>query len=344
MKTYKTILSVILCILTLSACGGAATVSTDTTTAASVTEATTTTTESTTTTTEAATTVTVSKTEETTTTNPTETEPTTTASITTADNSSDTRTTQQKLNDLIAANPDVEIGYAFINADTQEKLFLYNMNMEVDVSGFPEPYWISKAIDEETSINNYLGYLNDPVEDNNSIIYTLHEEEGVWDFPFDDVVRYYVLDGDVNARKILMLWHNDEGLNYPTGLTAKEYGIKFLVAKSVFNSSTVIEKLAQWKDNYERLVRWETADTEKIDLFTELFSNIDNFSYFYEGTGKQVIHSGGSSDDSGECWDTGLVSVDGSDYIFVIYVKAAKTREDIVRDISRIMYEAAEQS
>jgi hypothetical protein len=81
------------------------------------------------------------------------------------------------------------------------------------------------------------------------------------------------------------------------------------------------------------------SNTEEANFFKELLFNTDNNSYFYEGTGIVTIHSGGISE-TGDCYDTGIVTISGTDYMYVIYAKkTTETREDILKDISAIFYD-----
>ncbi|MDR0992083.1 MAG: hypothetical protein LBL87_04180 [Ruminococcus sp.] len=259
---------------------------------------------------------------------PPETEPTTTASITTADNSSDTRTTQQKLDNIIAANPDVEIGYALYNADTNEYLFHFNDEMTADLSKDPNMYWIFRILDQNELYSENRFHSRAHVSEGNSPLYDLYKN-GQKRFTIHDYIYYFFYYSDMDAREMLSIL---EPITYSRTVTV---GGKTILVKSRHSSiSSVTQGLAQWADMYEFI----STGSDEGKFLKELLSGTDNKAYFYEGTGVSALHFGDNSNETSEIYDTGLFNANGNDYIFVIYTRNADSA-DIVRDISRYFYD-----
>jgi hypothetical protein len=260
-------------------------------------------------------------------TTPPETEPTTTASITTADNSSDTRSTQQKLDDIIAANPDVEIGYALYNPNTNKYLYHYNDEMEIDVSGEVPVYWLYMVLEQNVLESEVRAYLEEKDEYSNSYIYELYMQE-VYQFKVIDLINYYYYDEDLAAKRTL---ERREPLTYGAGINIEDVRVHIRENDSL-DKSSILEYLAKWVNMSDFL----NVDSEEAQFFSELLTNNDRDSFFYEGTGVLVPHVGDEID--GQFYDTGVIKADGVDYIYVIYTKNTESA-DIVREISRYFYD-----
>jgi hypothetical protein len=260
-------------------------------------------------------------------TTPPETEPTTTASITTADNSSDTRSTEQKLSDIITANPNVEIGYALYNADSNKYLYHYNDEMEIDVSGEVPVYWLYRVLNRnelESEISPYFG--KDVYED--SYVYNSYESGEISWFSVKDLIDYYFNEGDEGAKitlEIKMPMTYNEFVEVSGNVVEVE-------KKDSIDKSTVTQYVAKWIS----LNKFFNSNSEEAKFLKELFTNNDRDSFFYEGTGVLTVHAGDKI--GSDCYDTGIINVGGTDYIFVIYTRNAESA-DIVREISRYFYD-----
>jgi hypothetical protein len=264
-------------------------------------------------------------------TTPPETEPTTTASITTADNSSDTRSTEKKLSDIIAANPNVEIGYALFNTDTNKYLFHYNEEMEIDPSGEIPPYYLYIVLDQEglkaERVIVLRGNSYEPTD-----IY-LKYEEGQLFFTVGELVESYFYNNDSAAREGLLM---QKPFVYENIVKELDPSIR-IENRHGTEKCNVTQFLAQWIVINKWLVDDKNeADVDNIDYLKKLLSNTNRNSYFYEGTGIQAVHSGNKN--GSQYYDTGVVTVNSVDYIYVIYTKNAKSA-DIVREISLYFYD-----
>jgi hypothetical protein len=274
-------------------------------------------------------------------TEPPETEPTTTASITTADNSSDTRSTQQKLDDIIVANPDVLIGYALYNADTNKYLYHYNDDMEINMSGEIPTYWLYLLMKKSKTEPKVSPYFGKEVYEN-SYVYNLFYKDGQMWFRLDDLINYYFYDGDLGAKAAL---ETKIPLGYGKSIKVNGENIYVNSEKDTKNP-TITENIAKWLFVNEFL----NENSEESDFLKNLLSNNDRDSFFYEGTGVLVPHAGDEIEDLyyddetvkttkvTQFYDTGIIEADGTDYIFVIYTQNTDSA-DIVRDISRYFYE-----
>jgi hypothetical protein len=332
MKTFKALIAVLLYIFTLSACGDVAPISADTTTTASITEATTSEV------TIIETTTTVSVTQETTTTKTLETEATTTvpeteattASVTTADNSSDTRSTQQKLDDIIAANPDVEIGYALVEADYNRDyynaLFSFKPDSKIPYTDIEDFDIIIDSLRfgivdrQEVFMDEHHIGPEDTVNLDSEMC-RLYREEGKWDFRFKEVVNY-LLQGDTEAKALLK-----ELYSYTKG-----------------DNETIESFYKMWGRVSADIDAWHEMEYKKENApyLIELLSNTDRNAFFYEGTGVVVAHWGNTNTDTGTVLDSGLITINDKDYVFVILTRSewGHLRTDLVSDISRILYES----
>jgi hypothetical protein len=260
-------------------------------------------------------------------TTPPETEPTTTASITTADNSSDTRSTEQKLSDIIAANPDVEIGYALYNPDTNKYLFHYNEEMEIDVSGEIPVYWLYVTLSYdglETKISPRFG--KDVLE--NSYVYDSYKSGEVSRFSVKDLIDYYFNEGDEGAKRTLEI---KSPLVFRR-TTEVNGNVVWIDTENCVDESTVTQYIAKWIDVNDFFMN----NSEESEYLKELLTNNNRDSFFYEGTGVLTVHAGDKI--GSDCYDTGIIEVGGTDYIFVIYTRNAGSA-DIVREISRYFYD-----
>jgi hypothetical protein len=258
-------------------------------------------------------------------TTPPETEPTTTASITTADNSSDTRSTEQKLDDIIAANPGVEIGYALYNADTNKYLFHYNDEMEIDVSCEVPVYWLYLILEDNNLETEFPIYLEEKYDD--SYFYELYDEGEIW-FKIGDVINYYFNDSDEAAKAALK---RVLPIVYGDSIDVGSIRIRIMENDSLEKSS-ISKYVAKWI-NINSFLK---EDSEEAEFFGESLTNNDRDSFFYEGTGVLTVHAGDMI--NSDCYDTGIINVGGTDYIFVIYTRNAGSA-DIVREISRYFYD-----
>jgi hypothetical protein len=315
----KKVLSCVMFVVILSACGNTDVADVVTEEFATTTQQT----EITTTTTTAETTIQTTTAE----TEPPETEPTTTASITTADNSSDTRTTQQKLDDVIAANPDVEIGYALYNADTNQYLYHYNDEMEIDVSGEVPIYWLYRILDRNELEEKVLANFEVTTYENSYIVELYLQEE--WWFKVVDLINYYFYEQDAGAKATL---ERRVPLGYSNYIDVNGETIR-ITEKDGTERSSITQYIAKWLFVNEFL----SENSEESEFLKELLTNSDRDSYFYEGTGIMPVHVG--DEINSQCYDTGVVTANGTDYIYVIYTKDASS-QDIVKDISRILYES----
>ncbi|MDR0992647.1 MAG: hypothetical protein LBL87_07115 [Ruminococcus sp.] len=334
----KKILAVILCaVMLISATGCGAAEDTGTAEAADDKEteaiATTTAAEAETTATTLAETTVLTTTAET---EPPVTEPTTTASITTADNSNDTRSTKQKLDDIIAANPDVEIGYALYNADTNEYLFHFNDEMEINVSGEVSIYWLYLILERDDLDSDFvIGPFIDTLDDGAYVKIT-YEDSYVYDsyiggaveLKAEDLINYYFYDGDEAAKWSL---ERNSPLTYGGAVVVADNRVEIMERDSLKKSS-IPEYLAKWIN----INKFLNEDSEDSEFLRDLLANTDRDSFFYEGTGIVSVHAGDQINT--EYYDTGVVTVNDVDYIYVIYTKNADSA-DIVRDISRYFYD-----
>jgi hypothetical protein len=349
MKKFSKLAAVCLtiCVVGLSACNQTTDQTPDTTTTAANTTAITTTLAETAANTNAAeTTVSPDETTATTpaeTTTVPETEATTTASITTADNSSDTRTTQQKLDDLIAANPDVEIGYALVKAPKTresdvEAVLTHNLNMSLDMSDEIMPYAVFWPLFDGNYLSDeflYMQRYHVDSPDNNSEVYKKYEEGVKSFYSLAELISMYVNNDDMdvdNWMKLALL--PNENLNRGSDVLGQRIDVKY---ENVFKRVTSSELVWQWKELYRYTFIDGYADEDK---FMRNLLTTTNEAYFYDGTGNVAMHLG-DSNDNGECYDSGIFNVNGEVYIFVIYTKnsATEARTDLVSEISRILYD-----
>jgi hypothetical protein len=246
--------------------------------------------------------------------------------VTTADNSGDTRSTEQKLSDIIAANPNVEIGYALYNADTDKYLFHYNDEMEIDVSGEVPVYWLYITLD-----NNGLGaelragLAGKTYE--NSYVFNLYQE-GQRFFIIDDLINYYFYDQDLGAKAAL---ERQQPLRYSGGIKVNE-NVVWIDEIDGSEKSSITKYVANWVAVKEHM----DENSEETKFLNKLLKNSDRDSFFYEGTGVLTVHAGDKI--GSDCYDTGIINVVGTDYIFVIYTRNAGSA-DIVREISRYFYD-----
>jgi hypothetical protein len=264
---------------------------------------------------------------EVTTTVPPETEATTTASVTTADNSSDTRTTQQKLDDVIAANSNVEIGYALYNADTNKYLYHYNDEMEIDVSGEVLIHWLYMILEDNSLESKIFPRFGKDVYEN-SYVYNSYKSGEAIGFSVKDLIDYYFNERDEGAKRTLEI-------ELPIGysqLVEVNGDVVRVGKKDSIDKSTVTQYIAKWIDVNEFFKK----NSEESEFLRELLTNNDRDSFFYEGTGVLTVHAGDII--NSDCYDTGIIEVGGTDYIFVIYTKNAESA-DIVREISRYFYD-----
>jgi hypothetical protein len=258
----------------------------------------------------------------------TTTEPKTTPAvpITTAYNTGDTRSTEQKLDDIIAANPNVEIGYALYNTDTEKYLFHYNDEMEIDVSGEVPIYWLYRLLDREGAETKTAVAFGKEVYDN-SYVYTLTEEGQFW-FKLSDLVNYYFYDSDAGAKGALEILLP---IIYRKTIKVNNESI-VITEKDSVEKSSIPQYIAKWVAVNE----FVNENSDESKYFNKLLKNSDRDSFFYEGTGVLTVHAGDKI--GSDCYDTGIINVGGTDYIFVIYTRNAGSA-DIVREISRYFYD-----
>jgi hypothetical protein len=260
-------------------------------------------------------------------TTPPETEPTTTASITTSDNSSDTRSTEQKLSDIIADNPDVEIGYALYNPDANKYLFHYNEEMEIDVSGEVPAYWLYRVLNRnELESMLFPRFGKDVYED--SYVYNSYKSGEAIGFSVKDLIDYYFNEGDEGAKITLEI---KMPITY-SELVEVSGNVVEVGKKDSIDKSTVTQYIAKWIS----LNKFFNSNSEEAKFLKEMFTNNDRDSFFYEGTGILTVHAGDMI--NSDCYDTGIINAGGTDYIFVIYTRNAGSA-DIVREISRYFYD-----
>jgi hypothetical protein len=259
-----------------------------------------------------------------------ETEATTTASITTADNSSDTRTSQQKLDDLIAANPDVEIGYALVeanfNSDYYNALFSYNLESKIPYADTEDFVILADSLLNKGNLDGNEGFLDEQhigpedTVNSDSEMCRLYREEGKWKFKFKEVVNYF-LQGDEEAKAFL----------------------KYLYNYSTVDNVTVEFFYKEWERVSDSIRFWQESEDRKENApyVTGIFSNTDRNAFFYEGTGVVVTHWGNINADTGVVLDSGLITINDKDIVFVILARSESgdLRTDLVSDISRILYD-----
>jgi hypothetical protein len=246
--------------------------------------------------------------------------------VTTADNSNDTRSTQQKLDDIIAANPNVEIGYALYNADTSKYLYHYNDELQIDVSGEVPIYWLYRLLDREGAETRVpVNFREETYE--NSYIFKL-SEEGQMRFEIGDLINYYFYDQDAGAKaglemQVPLVYEKDISVNG---------NVMWITEKDGTEKSSITQYIAKWVAVND-FVMGSSGDSK---FLKNLLRNSDRNSYFYKGTGVLTVHAG---DKIGkDYYDTGLLTVNGVDYIYVIYTKNTNS-SDIVEDISRYYYD-----
>jgi hypothetical protein len=246
--------------------------------------------------------------------------------VTTADNSGDTRSTQQKLDDIIAANPNVEIGYALYNTDTDKYLFHYNDEMEIDVSGEVPIYWLYLLLESNEVEKEVMANFRKQSYDN-SYVFDAYSDGEYW-FKIGDLINYYFYDQDLGSKATL---EREIPLVYGKNINING-NIVWIREKDGTEKSSITEYIAKWIAVNE----FVNENSDESKFFNKLLKNSDRDSFFYEGTGVLTVHAGDKI--GSDCYDTGIINVGGTDYIFVIYTRNAGSA-DIVREISRFFYD-----
>jgi hypothetical protein len=246
--------------------------------------------------------------------------------VTTADNSGDTRSTEQKLSDIIAANPNVEIGYALYNADTEKYLFHYNDELEIDVSGEVPIYWLYRLLDRNEVEKEVMANFRKQTYDN-SYVFDAYSDGEYW-FKIGDLLNYYFFNQDAGAkatleREIPLIYDKDIKLSG---------NVIWITQKDGTEKSSITKYVAKWVAVNE----FVNENSDESKYFNKLLTNSDRDSFFYEGTGVLTVHAGDKI--GSDCYDTGIINVGSTDYIFVIYTRNAGSA-DIVREISRCFYD-----